>query len=387
MNLALYYPWLYLTSGAERSIMELARRSRHNWTIYTNHFDRECTYPGFKDLNVVELARVPVERSFSKVMGAAARIALQKIDLSRFEALMVVCEGIGDMVVFRNHEKPVVCLCLTPLRPVFDPFYKEMYARQRGRAARVKIRLFGQVFKFLDRLAWKRYDHVLCISRESRKRVLEGKLTEESKIGFAFPGIDLDKFRPSGRSEKHFLLPGRIMWTKNIELGIQAYKRFRDRFRRGGEFRLIVAGIVDKKSEPYCRSLRELAGSSNGIEFVIHPSDEELFNLYDRAYAVLFTPFNEDWGMVPLEAMAYAKPVIAVNRGGSVETVIHGQNGFLSEPKAENFADYMLKLAADPELARLMGENGRRRVARYDWKYFVKTIDDSILAVCSRTEE
>lgn len=378
MKVALYYPWIHLTSGAERSILELVKRSRHDWTIFTNHFDSERTYPEFKTLNLVELKRVSIERSFGKVIMSALRIAFQKIDLEGFDALLVVCEGIGDMVVFRNHDKPVFCLCLTPLRPVFDPAYKAAYLKERGYSARPKLSSFGVVFAVLDRLSWKFYQRILCISRESYKRALAGRLAKEEKMGLAFPGVDLDSYRPSGCFQKYFLLPGRIMWTKNIELGIRAFRRFRQECPAGEEFRLVIAGIVDKKSGTYYAKLKDIARNLNGVEFVLHPDDQALFELYDRAYAVLFTPFNEDWGMVPLEAMAYGKPVIAVNSGGPLETVEHGRTGFLAEPKADEFARYMATLVTSPGQARLMGEKGRVRVQQYDWKYFVEAIDDMI---------
>jgi len=378
MKVAIYYPWVHLTSGAERSILELVKRSRHDWTIFTNHFDSERTYPEFKTLKLVELKRVSVERSFSKVIMAALRIALQKIDLEEFDALLVVCEGIGDMVVFRNHGRPVFCLCLTPLRPVFDASYKAAYLKKRGFSARPKLSLFGIMFAALDRLSWKFYERILCISQESYKRALAGRLAKKEKMGMAFPGVDLESYCPSGRFQKYFLLPGRIMWTKNIELGIQSFQKFRQECPAGKEFRLVIAGIVDEKSETYFAKLKDMTRGQNGVEFVVHPDDQTLFELYDRAYAVLFTPFNEDWGLVPLEAMAYGKPVVAVSSGGPLETIEHGRTGFLAEPKADEFAHYMAILATSPRQARLMGEKGRVHVQQYDWKYFVEAIDDMV---------
>src|SRR5207302_9764635 len=67
MRVGLYYPWIYLTSGAERVILELSGRSRHQWTLLTSHFAPEQTFPGFADRKVVELDRVPVDRSIGAV--------------------------------------------------------------------------------------------------------------------------------------------------------------------------------------------------------------------------------------------------------------------------------------------------------------------------------
>jgi glycosyltransferase involved in cell wall biosynthesis len=346
--------------------------------VFTNHYDLENTYPEFADQRVVELVDVPVDRSFASVLNAGVKIARQKLDLRGYDAILVVCEGLGDLLVFRNNDLPVYCLCLTPLRPVFDELYKRNFVAGKGLFTKLKLWFFGKGFAVLDRRAWRHYEHVVCISREAYRRVLAGKLANEKKLSLAFPGIDYERFHPTGRIEKYFLIPGRIMWTKNVELGIAAFEKFKQICPQAEDFRLVVAGIVDKKSEPYFEKLKKLAGGNNKIEFVKKPDDKELFDLYDRAHAILFTPFNEDWGMVPLEAMAHGKPVIAVNRGGPLETVVHGESGFLVEPDADKFAHCMMELVNSPEKALAMGQFGRAHVERYDWKYFVNAIDEML---------
>ena len=74
VTVALYYPWIHLTSGAERTILELTGRSRHRWTLFTNHYDHARTFPGFRDRTVVELPRVPVDRGLLSVARAGFAI-------------------------------------------------------------------------------------------------------------------------------------------------------------------------------------------------------------------------------------------------------------------------------------------------------------------------
>src|SRR5262245_41240735 len=114
MNVALYYPWLYLRSGCERTISELITRSRHNWTLITNRYEADSTFPELKSANVIELSRVPVNRSIKNVLKAGYRIIGQRLPLEGQDALVVFCEGMGDLVTFRNSEIPLVCLCFTP---------------------------------------------------------------------------------------------------------------------------------------------------------------------------------------------------------------------------------------------------------------------------------
>lgn len=168
------------------------------------------------------------------------------------------------------------------------------------------------------------------------------------------------------------------MWTKNLELAIAAFRKFKDANPEFHDFRLIIAGIVDKKSEPYYASLCELAKADPAIQFRVLPSDAEMAELYRNCYGVLFTPFNEDWGLVPLEAMSFGKPVISVNRGGPRETIEPGVQGFLEEPTPDAFARRMAQLATDPGLARRLGLAGIEKSKQYSWDAFTARIDDEV---------
>jgi len=134
--------------------------------------------------------------------------------------------------------------------------------------------------------------------------------------------------------------------------------------------------MVDRKSEPYLEKLRGMAADMPGVSFERDLSDEHMEALYRRCHAVLFTPFNEDQGLTPLEAGMHGKPVIAVNRGGPTETVVHEGTGLLVEPEAAAFAQAMLRLAKHPLDARRLGKAGLERSGLFTWERFVARIDD-----------
>ena len=169
-RVALYYPWIYVRSGVERMILELVTRSRHRYTVFTNHFNREQTFPEFRDIHAVELPRIPVERSFRQVLRAAATIARQRLDLGGFDALLVSSEGLGDFITFRNHDRPVVCFCHTPVRPVYDPVYRRHWVA-RHPWARLPLALFSLGYGFLTRRAWRHYARVFVNSKEVAGRI------------------------------------------------------------------------------------------------------------------------------------------------------------------------------------------------------------------------
>ena len=377
LRLAIYYPWLYLRSGGERTIYELVSRSRHDWTIITNRYDAGSTYPEFKNLNIVQMDNVSVRRTFRAVAGAAFRILFQKLPLEDYDAVLVFCEGLGDLILFRNSDVPAVCYCFTPLRAAFDEAYQERYLARTGNSVlrRFVLRAGAAVYRHADRLAWKRYRHVFSISHEVTRRILKHRLCMADKISLLYAGIDVRRMRPSYRYDPYFLIPGRIMWTKDTALGIRSFIEMKQRRPDLSDFRLVIAGFVDAKSEPYVAELRRLASGRDDIRFVISPEDEELHRLYRNCYATIYTPFNEDMGLIPVESMAFAKPVLTVDRGGPRETVMHGRTGFLLEPSPAAFADVMIELADEPARVEAIGRNGVEYAQKFDWTHFQETID------------
>lgn len=378
-RIAVYYPWVYLTSGAERTLLELARRSRHEITIFTSRYEPDATFPGLRDVDIRVLDDVPVKRTPLVVARAALRIVSRKLDLRGFDALLVVCEGLGDLVVLRDPGVPAFNLCLTPLRIVFDPHYRATYLAKRGALERAVIRAGSVVFRWIDRLAWRRYRLVFPISKEVERRIVAGGLAPASRQRVLHPGVDMDAYVPSAEQDRTFFVPGRIMWTKNLELAIDAFRLFRERAPDGASWRLRIAGIVDRKSEPYLERLRERAAGDPAIEFRVRPTDEEMRSFYRTCFGTLFTAFNEDWGLVVIEAMATGKPCVATARGGPLEIVRPEVDGLLAEPTAEAFAAAMLRLATEPGLRdRIVAEAPGAARRRFGWEGFISALDDAL---------
>jgi glycosyltransferase involved in cell wall biosynthesis len=356
-------------------ILELIQGSRHEWVIFTNHYYPEQTFPAFQELPIVELSKVPVGRGYSAVSSAAITILRQKIDLSKFDALFVSSEGLGDFITFRNHNIPVICYCHTPLKVIHDPFVRHRYLAE-NRLMSVPFFVFSWMFKFFDRLAWRYYQYVFCNSNEVKQRILKARLAPEEKVEVLPPGLDTTRITPSWEYQKYFVVVGRIKWWKNLELAIEAFHEFKSRYPQFADFKLLITGLVEKGSEEYLKKLMSMAGDRNDVEFKRDPSEEELMDAYRLSYCLIFPSLNEDWGITPLEAMGFGKPVIAVNRGGPTESIVDGKTGFLVPAKAGAFADKMALLAGDLALTRRLGKAGSEHVKQYDWSHFVKRLDE-----------
>ena len=355
--------------------MELLRRSRHDWTLYTNHFEPASTFAEFAGLRVIELRPVSVRRTLADVARAGITLMTQRLDLSQHDALIVVSEGLGNLVAARS-TIPTSCVCLTPLKIAYDDETRRRYFARGGAGIhhRLAIRLYAE----FERRAWKRYIRVFCDSGETRRRLLDARLVDERRLDVVHPGVDSDRFRPTGEREPFFLVPGRIMWSKNIELAIRAWRRFKPD-PTSGLFRLVVVGMVDEKSRPYLGQLRKLAGERSDITFVESPDDCELLRLYQWCHAAIVPSLNEDWGLVALEAMACGKAVLATDRGGLRESVIDGETGFLCRDDEEVFEQAIARLVSLPSsVLDRIGLRARARAADFTWGAFVDRIDAHI---------
>ncbi len=375
MRLALYQPWIFLHGGLERSILELVKRSRHDWTIFTGHYEKENTFPEFKQFEIKELGRLSVKRDMLSVLFTALKIIFQKIDLKEHDALVVWCDGMGDMITLRNRQLPAFNICSTPLRPVFDPEYIKQALSQRGPGAKIAFKLFQFFFKAVDMMAWKKYSGVIATSTEVKERIIRGGLFKEGPAMVLFyPGIDWKAFEGEKKYDPFLLVPGRIMWTKNIELAIESFIKA----SLPKPWKLVIAGFLDEKSKSYLKKLKHLTGDSGQIVFEISPTDEKLNQLYSSASAILFPPLNEDWGIVPLEAMANSKPVLANRAGGPKESIIHNRTGWLLPPEAGAWADIIKTFPKNRDKLISMGNNARKHSKKYDWSNFVHGVDNSI---------
>lgn len=384
MKFALYQPWIYLCGGLERSLLELIERSRHEWVVYTGHYEPENTFAGFRNHDIRVVRQTSIDRSIKGVILSAIQVAATRLPLEPdVEGTVIWCDGIGDLLTFRNNRLPLFNICSTPLRPVFDPVYARLAKQQRGAFGSLAFDLCSAAFRWVDQQAWKRYRGVFSTSTEVRNRIIAGGLHDGGpSMTMAYPGVDWEE-TPQVSYEPFILLPGRIMWTKNIQQGIRAFLEA----DLPAPWKLVIAGFVDRKSQGYLQELRELAGHSERVEFVVSPDDEVLKDLYRRAAFSLFTPLNEDWGIVPLEAMTHAKAVVANARGGPTESLVDGHTGFLLEPEDDaGWAAAIRRLALEPGLMHSMGAAGHQHVRRFTWSEFVRIIDDALELWVRQTE-
>jgi glycosyltransferase involved in cell wall biosynthesis len=193
-----------------------------------------------------------------------------------------------------------VSYCYTPFRLAWD---STAYARAYGPAGRAAIAVASRILQPIDRRAARRVNVWLTMTDETRRRVRAAYAADAEVMP---PPIDCARFTPSARREDRYLVVSRLEPYKRVDIVVEAFNRM------GRSLLVVGDGSMAGR-------LRALARPN--ITFRTSVPDEELRDLYGTSRAVVF-PQVEDYGLVPLEAVASGTPVIAFGAGGVLDTMI-----------------------------------------------------------------
>jgi alpha-1,3/alpha-1,6-mannosyltransferase len=214
-------------------------------------------------------------------------------------------------------------------------------------------------------------------------------------IEVVYPGVGVgdEAPEPPSAGEALVLSINRFDPAKNLTLAVDTIAALRTRLSPAAfsAVRLVLAGHVDARlaeSRALATALEARAaqlGLDGQVSLVRSPTDADRRALLARAACVIYTPLAEHFGLVPLEAMAAARPVIAVNRGGPTETIVQGETGWLADPRPEAFADALATVLTDPARAHRMGRAGWSHVRhRFSRKAFGDRLEASLRSLVAR---
>ncbi len=379
MELIVAHPFLYQRGGAEKVVLEIAKR--FNPVIYSVIYQPENTFPEFRDFDVRVLPASLLEKPFffmgndirrSGAIAAGFRYYFTKI---REDYDVINAHGTPSEWI-RNRNERVCWYCHTPNREAFDLHefrMKEFSLQKKALNAGLLSAYKAVEFQVVPKI-----EKIVTNSEISNQRISNYLKRRDAEI--IHPGVDPKQFRNDGYGN-YFLYPSRITPEKRFEYVLEAFRVF-SAAQKQKRWKLMLAGFLQKNERElrYFEKLKKLANGLN-IEFRLDADSDELLSLYANAYAVLFSAINEDWGLVPLEAMASEKPCISVKEGGPTYSIIDGETGYLVNSPLE-MAQRMLALAGDPDKNETMGKAGRARILKnYTWDIFLAGMESAFRSV------
>lgn len=201
-----------------------------------------------------------------------------------------------------------------------------------------------------------------CVGRYSISRTVSDRLRRFNGLDSTplyHPPLLAPRLEP-GTYGNYVLSVARLEGNKRIDLAVGALA--------AGPPDLSLVVVGEGSHRPLIEQAAVDAGVADRVRFTGAVDDETLVGLYRDALALLYVPFDEDYGLATLEAFLAAKPVVtAADSGGTLEFVDHDVTGLVADPDARAIGAALARLSGDRDTARRLGANGRDRARAITW--------------------
>lgn len=362
MNVALVHDYLVQMGGAERVLTHF-QRMFPGAPIYTGVYDARRAFNEFHDaaVNTSFIQKLPLaRRQYQKYVGLYP-LAFEQFDLREYDLVLSSSSAFAKGVITRP-ETCHICYCHTPMRFAWD-FHTFKAREQWGAATEAALSMMIRRLRLWDRMSADRVDYFIANSQVVANRIRKFYGRDAVVIP---PPVRVDDYAPLSAAERQvgaaseaYLVLSRLAPYKRVDLAIEA-------------FNLLKRPLIVVGEGRDMRRLKRLAGPT--IRFVGRLPDAQVKEYLARCRALIF-PGEEDFGLVPVEAMASGIPVIAYGAGGALETVEEGTTGtFFDAPSAQALAAAVRRADQIPWDA----DRIRRHAMRYDVSRFYEQLEQFV---------
>lgn len=309
MRVALVHYWWLHNRGGEAVVAALAQLFPAA-DLFVHVCDealvRETLGPSFRGRIVRSfIARLPGARRHYQKYLPLMPLASEQLDLGDYDLVISSEAGPAKGVITRP-DALHICYCHSPMRYVWDLYHE--YRNDAGRIVRALFPWVAHYLRIVDRLSADRVDHFVANSAYVAERIRRVYRREAQVV---HPPVQVQAFEPDRPRGNHYLVLGQLVRYKRADLAVRAFNEL--------GLPLVIIGEGEQQAR-----LKALA---RGNVRLLGRQPFEVIRHHLQTCRALVFPGVEDFGIVPVEAMAAGAPVIAYARGGALETVLDGVTG------------------------------------------------------------
>ncbi|APG94692.1 glycosyltransferase [Sinorhizobium americanum] len=312
MRVAIVHYWLVSMRGGEKVIEALCDLYPEA-DIFTLVYDEARVSDTIKKHKVTSsfLQRVPGAIGHYQSLLPLMPFALESLDLSGYDLIISSESGPAKGIIPPPHAAHI-CYCHSPMRYLWDHYHA--YRSSAGMLSRMMMPVLAPMLRTWDVNTSLRVDRFIANSHHVAARISKYYRRPATVV---YPPVGIEDFSPSAEVEDFYLCAGQIVSYKRIDLAVEAFTKM-------GKNLVVIGG---GKEQDIAR-LKRMAGPT--ITFLGRAPFAVLKEKLAKCRAFVF-PGEEDFGIVPVEAMASGRPVVAYGSGGAVETIVPGLTGVLFE--------------------------------------------------------
>jgi len=357
MNVALVHDWLTGMRGGEKCL-EVLCELFPDAPIYTLLHNKGAMSPIIESKKIVTsfINSLPKKETKYRSYLPLFPAAIERFDFSEFDLVISTSHAIAKGAKARK-DALHISYCHTPMRYVWEMYDEYFGSDKTDIVTRTAMKIIRPYLRQWDVKTANRVHYYIANSENVRKRIQRYYNMDATVI---FPPVDTELFSLSNSDKKYYLMVTALVPYKRVDLAIEVFNAL-------GEKLLIVGTGTETEK------LKSIAKSN--IEFLGWLSDEELAQLYAGCKALIF-PGEEDFGIVPLEAMACGKPVVAYGKGGALETVIDGKTGIFFRQQTKELLQQAVErlqlIKFNPEEIRTHALKFSRPIYKQKMKEFIE---------------
>ena len=308
LKTAIVHEWLVSYAGSERCVESFTNiwQDADVFALvdFLNDEQRNIILKG-KKAKTTFIQQFPLASKKHRYYLPLFPSAIESLNLSDYKLIISSAHAVSKGVKTKKNQLHI-CYCHSPMRYAWDQ--SEHYLTGiKG--------LFAKSFmNYLRNWDLKSAENVNFFIANSHHIAEKIRRIYKRDSAVIYPPVDVDKFDVLDKKDEFYLIASRFVPYKKVDLVVEAFNQMTDK-------KLVVIG-----SGPDKEKIKSIAGSN--IEFLPHQPTEKLKEFMMKAKAFVFAA-EEDFGIVVVEAMACGTPVIALNKGGTAESVINGKTGIL----------------------------------------------------------